>query len=404
MNFFYQYKKIILASGFIIIVFVLGYMMYSFFFKPSMQPVPQTSTLTSAVSGGLPLAQEGKGNVIGTTTASSANLNTGNNQAGNNANQISQLANTETVGAIRNGTNLQFYNKNDGKFYTIDNNGNMKTLSDTVFHDVTNVTWSPDKTRAILEYPDDSKIIYDFNANKQITLPSHWQDFNFSPDGNGIVFKSMGTDPNNHWLAVTDGNGANARRIENIGSNGDKVYPLWSPNNQMVAMYTEGIDFNRQNVYFVGLNNENFKSIVVDGRGFQPKWDPDGNRLLYSTYSTDTDMKPNLWIETATGNNAGSDRQDLQIQTWANKCTFGDTNTLYCAVPQNLPEGAGIFPELAQNSQDQLYQINLQTGAKKEIATPDGSYNMSDLIVSGDGSYLYFTDSSSDKLYKVKIK
>ena len=172
----------------------------------------------------------------------------------------------------------------------------------------------------------------------------------------------------------------------------------------MVAMYTKGVDFNRQEVYFIGLNDENFKSTIIEGRGFQPEWSPKGDQLVYSVYSSDNDMKPQLWIVDAQGDNIGNDRRRLNIETWAEKCTFAGQSKMYCAVPDSLPEGAGLFPELAKSTKDNLYQIDINTGLKKLVAVPDGSYNMSNIIVSDSGDNLFFTDNNTQKLYKIKLK
>jgi len=212
----------------------------------------------------------------------------------------------------------------------------------------------------------------------------------------------MGDDPDNRWLAIANDDGSKARAIEPLGGKDATVYPSWSPNNQTIAMYTEGIDFDRQEVFFVGLNNENFKSAVIEGRGFQPKWQPEGNKLLYSVYSSTTDMKPNLWVVNARGESIGSGRKNLNVATWANKCAFANNNEIYCAVPEYLEEGAGLLPELAANTKDNLYKIDIRTGMKKLVAVPDGSYNMSDVIVSGN--YLYFTDKTTKKLYTIKLR
>lgn len=189
-----------------------------------------------------------------------------------------------------------------------------------------------------------------------------------------------------------------------MGENADSVYSAWSPNNQIVAMYTEGKDYDRQEVYFVGLNGENFKSTIIEGRGFDPKWSDDGSKLLYSVYSSANDMKPNLWIVDAEGDQIGSERKNLNVETWAEKCTYANTVDLYCAVPENLPEGAGVFKQLAKTTKDNLYKINTLTGQKSLVAVPDGSYNMSNLIVSENGYNLYFTDETTSNLYKIKLK
>jgi hypothetical protein len=60
--------------------------------------------------------------------------------------------------------------------------GAIKQMADQVFYNVTDVTWAKNKDKAVLKLVDDSKIVYDFQTKKQVTLPSHWDDFSFSSD------------------------------------------------------------------------------------------------------------------------------------------------------------------------------------------------------------------------------
>ncbi len=412
MSFFEKYKKIIFAAGFLLVVFIFGYLIYSTFFKGSLPAPGQPNNQPAASStpaGELPTSGAGTGQVAEQPPAAGGLPQGG---ATNGASPIADGGLTQTatlnqapslgVTMGSDGSGLQYYNQADGKFYRIDKDGNATPLSDHVFYDVQQITWSPAKDKAILAYPDGAKIVYDFTNNKQVTLPSHWKDFDFSPSGSQIVLKSMGVDPDNRWLAVANNDGSKAKLIEAIGDNEANVYPSWSPNNQIVAMYTQGVDFDRQEVFFVGQNNENFKSTVVEGRGFEPKWDPAGDKLLYSVYSSQNGLKPSLWIVNAQGDAIGSGRKDLGVDTWAHKCTFAQ-DSLYCAVPDQLENGAGLFPELAAHTNDLLYRIDPQTGLKKLVAIPDGKFNMSNLMISDNGYYLYFTDGNNI-LHKIKLK
>lgn len=413
MELFSRYRRIILVVLFIVLAAGIGFVIYLMFFRQALFPSQggqQEQISTTTTGGQLPRAgvgtttvTEGAGGRIQTTPIVE--------EIGSEV-AIGGLTKTTTVSEASvlsptlssNGKNPQFYNKNDGKFYILDDNGNPEQISEKVFYNVENVTWSPVKSKAIIEYPDGANIVYDFNTQKQTTLPKHWEDFNFSNDGEKIIMKSIGLDIENRYLAVANNDGSSAKAIEYIGDNGDNVYPYWSPNNQMVAMYTEGLDFDRQEVYFLGLNEENFKSMVVEGRGFDPKWSTEGSKLLYSVYSTNSDLKPNLWIADAEGDNVGSNRHSINLETWASKCAFADNSTVYCAVPDYLEKGAGMFPELAQYSSDSLYKINLKTNSTELIAEPDRSYNMSNLSISSDGKNLYFSDVNTGKLEKIRIK
>lgn len=413
MGFFLKYKKIILIIGFILTVFLLGYVIYAVFFKPGISEAPETTTeeKQAAAPAGLPISPEGTGQIITQTSTTGLPAEkiappTANETAKGGLTLTTELNQESSFHATlsNDGSGLQYYNKEDGKFYRIDKNGEITALSDKIFHQVESAVWSPDKNKAILEYPDGANILYDFENNKQTTLPAHWKDFNFSPNGQKIAMKSMGLDPDNRWLAISNADGSKARRIEALGDKDDTVYPSWSPSNQSVAMYTEGIDFDRQEVFFVGLNKENFKSMVIEGRGFRSQWSPEGDKLLYSVYSSANDLKPMLWIASAQGEAIGSGRKSFGVETWADKCAFADSVNAYCAVPEKLEEGSGLFPEMAKNTKDNLYKIDTETGLKKLVAVPDGSYNMSNIIISDDGKYLYFTDATNGRLYKIQLK
>jgi len=413
MDFFRRYKKLFTIIGFLILVGILAYLIWAVFFRPTninMLPTEETPG-----SSGLPTA--GPGSSDGTDISEPGGLpNTGQISGPPDPNAPSSIAaggltKTETLTKTpvldptlsRNG-GVQYYDKSDGRFYRLDKDGNAVLMSDKVFYDVQSVTWAPDKDKAILAYPDGNKILYNFATKKQVTMPSHWEDFSFSPTSDQIVSKSFALDSENNWLVLSKDDGSQASALENIGKNGDSVYSEWSPNNQIVAMYTEGVDFNRQELYFVGLNGENFKSTIIEGRGFDPTWSTSGDRLLYSVYNTDTNLNPKLWVVDAQGETISQNRQSLNLNTWASKCTFSSNTTVYCAVPEYLERGAGLFPELANQTKDNLYKIDLQTGTQELIAVPDNSYNISQIMVPSDDGYLFFTDKTTGQIYKVRLK
>jgi len=410
MEFFERYKKVFLVVGFIAVVCLIGFIIYSTFFK-AVIPTTPTGVSTTTPTGELPGAGPGQRQIASTTTEGTTlpeqtQVPKASEVAKGGLTQVTELinANNQNPTLSGDGAQVQYYNKDTGLFYKIDKDGKTVPLTDKIFHDVQNVTWAPTKNKAILEFPDSSKIVYNFDTNKQVTLPKHWKDFAFSPDGNQIVMKSIGISEDNRWLAIVNDDGSKVTPIEPLGDKDATVYPSWSPNKQSIAMFTEGKSFDQQEVYFVGLNNENFKSTTIEGRGFTPLWSPKGDNLLYSVYSSQNDYKPSLWIVGAEGDNIGANRKSINLETWANKCVFADNTSLYCAVPDSLEKGAGLFTQLADNSRDNLVKVDLTTGTKKLVAIPDGTYNMSNLILSDNGYYLYFTDKITGNLNKVRLK
>lgn len=415
MNFFTRFKKIFLVIIFLALIALLGFLIWRTFFKTTI--INPVSTTTPQTINGLPTAGSGSANNTegngGGNLPGNGTEQISDNPAGGNGKSATALGGVTTVNTLTDspalnptlsGGGVQYYNKNDGHFYKLDNNGKAVLMSDKVFYNVDQVVWAPAKDRAILEYPDGNKILYNFGTKEQVTLPAHWQDFSFSPDSNQIVSKSLGTDPENRWLMVSNGDGSKAKALEMIGTNDKTVYPAWSPNNQIVATYTKGVDFNRQEIYFVGLNGENFKSTMIEGRGLQSQWSTQGDRLLYSVYNSGDNYLPRLWIVNAQGDAIDTNRTDLSLATWSSKCTFASNTEVYCAVPQNLERGAGLYPELADKTQDNLYKIDLASGVKTLIAIPDGAYNVSQIMVPENQNVLYFTDKKTDQIYSVKLK
>lgn len=301
---------------------------------------------------------------------------------------------------------LAYYDSSTGQFYK--GSGNEKRLlADVAYLGVQNITWSPRGDKSILEFPDNSKIIYDFSNKKQYSLPKEMTDFSFSPDGGKIAGKFLGINPNDNWLVTVSADGSSLTALEPMGTNSDKVDVEWAPNNQVVALSRTGdpVGLFQQQVLLIGLHGENFKSLTVDGRGFAYKWSPDGNRVLYSVYSDRSNYKPVLWLVDGATDRVGLNKQEVRLNTWADKCTMAD-GYAYCAVPKNLPEGVGFSRQLALGLPDDVYRVDLQTGSVGLIASPlnssGNSMSIASLTVSSDGQ-LYITDALSGNLYQLAI-
>ncbi len=414
-----NWQRIALLIGFILAVLLIGYGLYFIFLRPAV-PTTTPGDTTGAGTGSLPTTNVGGGIPVAGNV--NATLPTGT-QGGSGQPGTEQPAEASTIArggltqssalttsaAIRptlsaDGGRISYYDPTTGRFYQLTTDGRITPLSEEVFFEVQNITWSPSKSKAVLEYPDGANIVYDFNTKKQYTLPQHWKDFSFSPDSERVVVKSIGTSVDNRWLAVSDSDGSEATRLKELGDQDATVYNNWSPNGQIVAMYSEDINFDQQRLFFVGLNDENFQSTVIEGRGFQGQWSSSGDTLLYSVYSSETNYNPTLWIVDANAANTGQNRRSLKLQTWADKCTFANDTTVYCAVPQALVEGSGFFQDDLNVAPSDIYKIDLTSGIKTKIATPESNLVAENIIVDKNQSNLYFTDRFDGRLYTVRLR
>ena len=198
--------------------------------------------------------------------------------------------------------------------------------------------------------------------------------------------------------------GTGTKMIEPLGENADKVTMNWSPSRQTVAFSQTGEPqgADRREVLLIGLNGENLKSIIVEGLDFQSQWSPTGQKLLYSVDSARSEYKPELWIVNSYGDNIGTGRQMLKVNTWANKCTFTGDSEVICGVPRELPEGAGMSPAIAADTPDDLYRIDLRTGIKTPISL-DKNYTIDSISYNPATKKIIFSDHHLTGAFEVGL-
>lgn len=420
-------KKLIQIIIFTVIVVGLGYLLWFLFWRTEVPIVPPDTT--PGQTGQLPDIGEGpptgvvidpitglpiSGNIgqPGGQTSTTTGQSTGGQPAVSDR-AIGGLTTAKTVIAknitgvkpIGDGKSFNYYDSADNKFYRLTASGDVQALSDKRFFNVNTVTWSPDGEKAILEYPDSTNIYYDFTQDKQVTLPRQMTEFDFSRTGTNIGFKWQSDLANDDWLGVATPDGSEIKFVEPMNNAEEDVQVAWSPNNQVIAFYREGRGLNQSEIYLIGQNGENFKSLTVQGRGFKGKWLDDGKNVIYQIYSEASGSRPMLWVTRADGDNIGMNNNSLGIQTWLDKCAIAGTNA-YCAVPEYLPEGAAYVPEVADDIPDLFYRIDLNTGSKTLLAKPVGDltkYTASEVMVSQDQSVLYFVDKATGGLYSINL-
>ena|SRR3989338_6708668 len=402
-------KRILQIIIFVVIIVAMGFGIYLFFFKPLIAPpvAPPAAPPTAPPTAGLPPAAPAAP-LVPVAPFPAAPAPEISPTATGGLTQISTLSTSPTLAPFisADGTAVQYYNRVDGKFYRVRPDGTLELLSDKVFFNVANVTWAPDSNQAILEYPDGSNIMYNFATGRQVTLPRHWQSFDFSPRSDGIAFLSVGIDEDARWLAVAQPDGSGTKAIEPLGDNASKVQVAWSPNDHIVAFSKTGSaqGFGNQEILMVGQQGENFRSLVVNGIGFQGEWSPDGTHILYSASSADNDWIPELWVVEGTPDRIGVNKTRLELNTWVDKCTFASATAIYCAVPETLERGIGLYPAAVGNTPDRLWRVDLASGNRDLIAIPPESHTIDNIVVSQDEQYLYFSDKISGQLYKINLR
>lgn len=401
-----NFKKALAVIAFIALTIGIGYAIFSLFFREEGELIEVVNVNEPTGVGGLTPAQPGV--PVTPSVNGPVGLPPGVSPvADGGVTVVTPVAPVPTIGAsVSSGGQLNYYNRNDGKFYRINNDGTTSSLSNKTFFNVSNAKFDPAGNKAIIEYPDGANVLFDFATNQQVTLPKHWEGFDFNPTGTQIAAKSVGIDPDARFLVVSNPDGSGARAVQELGENQDKVEVNWSPNNEVIATATTGRKFgvDRQEIYLLGQYGENFRSMVVEGLDFRPKWAPGGQQMVYSVAGSTSDWKPQMWVVDAQGDNIGRNRRSIAINTWADKCTFSDQDTLYCAVPNELPRGAGLQPAIADSTPDTIYKINLNTGLQTKVAVPEGQHTVGQIMLTPDKKTLFFTDKGTGVLNKIQLE
>ncbi len=299
---------------------------------------------------------------------------------------------------------MAFYDPSDGRFYRIDENGNLVALSSETFPDVEDVTFSTDVDMAAIEFPDGTNILYDFASDEQTTLPSHWEDFTFSPESEIVASKNITSNPDLNSIVVTSTDGTHTQVLAGLGTNAGDVTLDWSPTGDVIGYAQTGSTqsgFGREQIYLIGNDGEPAGSIVVEGLYFDPIWSPSGETILYSITDDSADGRPTIWSVDGNGADAGGDRTRYGVQTYVEKCSFATETIVYCAVPRELPDNAGFDVSLA-DAPDDVYKLNLTTGQTTLVAVPSRDYQMFNVSVPEDQSILYFTDEAG-RLHRLEL-
>ncbi len=410
-------RRALLIAGFVVVTVGWFFVIYLVFFHGAR---PIVSNNTNGFVNGLPNPSNGNTNRVVPPRNTNALPVINGSSGGPSPFANGGATTTETVSstptsdltALADHSALQYYDRRSGQLYKLSPDGTQKTLLTTdTYPGAQAVDWAPNGGKAILSFPDDSKILYDFGAKKQITLPKELSDFSFSPQSDEIVSKYLdSTNPQNQWLVVSQPDGSQSVSVEQLGENAGNVTTAWSPNNQIVATYQKSTNSDSSDIFFLGNQGQNFPSVGVQGRGFTPNWSPDGRRLLYSTYSSLTDDNPHLYIMTGSPDQLGASQLDLGLDTRADKCTFSQNGfSIYCGVPYYLNPGSGPDPSLSANVPDNIYKIDLLTGSATLIARPvDGQnsqrFSATNLTLSATEDMLFFTDAKTGTIQRIRLR
>ncbi|OGL95939.1 hypothetical protein A2258_01755 [Candidatus Uhrbacteria bacterium RIFOXYA2_FULL_41_8] len=389
----YRTKRILGIITLIAVTILMGALLYfAFTAAPMIQQEPTIPTDEGAAGGLIGAPEAGERTPVQDQTSGA--LQPSPVAIGGPTFTQRLTATVVTSPTLIEGTGIAFYNNQDGRFYKIDESGELIALSSAAFPKAESVVFADTADIAVIEFPDGTNIIYNFLTDQQTTLPSHWEEFDFSSDGENVVSKSMASDSSQNTLVSSSSDGSRTEVLTPLGTNTDKVTVNYSTNNSIVGFSQTGassLGFGRYEIYLIGSDGEESGNLIVEGGNFAASWSPTSTYLLYSVAWSANNDRPSLWVSSGTGD-VGSNRMNLGVETWVEKCTFKNDLSIICAVPDEATDASGLDHRLI-TATDSLYEINLKTGTKKLLGYPTLDMQMFNLSVSDDDSILYFLDA-----------
>lgn len=300
---------------------------------------------------------------------------------------------------------IKYYLEKNGLVFSSAFDGsNSQALSTNELPGLSEVIWSPDKKKVIGIFSGitPKKYFYDYQTKKSVLLNESIKSIDWAPSSQKIVYHYETSDDQYNNISIANPDGSNWRAI--FQTRLTDLVVKW-PSPDKIYIFNKPSGLTKSSLFAIDSNSGNLSNILSDLYGFSPKWSPDGQKILYQ--ATDQNGK-NLKLYVAFSD--GTQQKELPLQTLAEKCVWSlDSQTLFCAVPQQLSEHA-IWPDdysLARVSvSDDFYIINTGSLQKTKIAGSDTSqsFDAQNLILSPSGDYLFFVNRKNELIYGIKLE
>jgi dipeptidyl aminopeptidase/acylaminoacyl peptidase len=183
-----------------------------------------------------------------------------------------------------------------------------------------------------------------------------------SPDGKSIAFSVYKADRASLYVMQADG--TNARVVTDaLDLQGA---PTWAPDGQSIA--TAANDHGTPHLYRVPLDGRS-PAVLLGEYSSDPTWAPDGRFIVYSG----PDIGTRFSVKAISPGAVAHPRLDLTL-------TRGSRHIVF------LQKGSSLVLLRGEIQHKDLWLINLETGAERQLTKLAPDFNISDFDISADGS------------------
>ncbi len=307
---------------------------------------------------------------------------------------------------INNDLNIKYYAKNDGKVYKIDLEGkNKQILSDKVLIGLSDVFWSPDKTKVITKFKNiegqSQFYFYDYATSSSAALNRNidtvvWRN------NTKIIYKHFDPKTRKGSLNISDPDGKNWTKLADAQIKYLSIAPV--PMSGFISFWNKPDANMETTLSSVSVLEGEIQTLFKGTFGTDYLWSNNGNYILASSLDKRGGAKINLSLL----NNKGENNKEMRIPTMAYKCVWSkDNQTIYYALPSGISDNFVMpndYMDGKINTTDTFWKVNIATGEKSRIISLDKIKNQFDainLFLNSDESVLFFINRLDGKLYKI---
>lgn len=314
---------------------------------------------------------------------------------------LTQLATFPVLGPRLNKeqNKVLFYKKEGGDLFSSDFAGqNQEKISNLTVVGLIEADRAPQGDRAALFYLDGEtkKAFLHIGTSTTGTLPENITSFSWAPDGASLAYTTRRAALLE--LAVANNSGRNQKTIFST--------PLLDAQMQWVSpsrfsFQTAPSGLAEGFLFLYESARGSFTRVAGPLFGLMNLWSPDGERVLASHTDPGGDE-----LQFAVRNALGAVLFTPPFQTLPEKCTWANASVFYCASPGFIPASTVLPDEYLRgefNSIDRLFRVDLTSEDVRE-APLEKSFDISELLLTKDESYLFFVNRTDGTLWSLKLK
>lgn len=411
-------RIIIIAIAVILIIIVAAVAYFLFFASKSAAPQPNEtgslpSTGTQTVTGANGSASGTIGNTIGSN--------------------FGVISNNPTLDYFVNSSNVVTAIEPDGEVIQV-SGGNVTTLSSLQVQNILSASFSYDGTKILVSSGNPTApavSVFNVATASWSPLGMGWQSVTWSPVDYRVAYRKDNAN-GTETFATINAASAKAVPVTLLTLYSQDLAIAWPTKNQLV-LSTKASALVAGSAWMLNMQTDALTPIVYETPGLATIWNSGAAGVVGAGAQTSSAPIP-FGLQFSSGNDglggyltliddSGNALQQIKFLTLPSKCDFalqtptsaGATSSaptapvpyLFCGVPRDQSDLAynhlpDDYNQLALFTIDDLYRINLQTGAIDTVFD-DATQNLDVSDVKLFNNILFFVNRYDNKLYAISL-